>query len=123
MTQTYGFNSEVWGRAREEARQILIQCAREGGKITYSELAAELGTVRLEPNSSAFHAIRDEISRSENAAGRGMLSALVIRKDKRISGLGFFRLARKLGREFDDKREFWKSESERVIDSWRRVRQ
>lgn len=121
--QRHGFDSEVWERAREEARQILIQRAREGRTIAYSELAAELDTVRLEPNSSAFHAILDEISCSENAAGRGMLSALVIRKDKRISGLGFFRLARKLGRKFKDDREFWNREFERVIGSWRRVRQ
>ena len=123
MMQRHGFDSEVWERAREEARQILIQRAREGRTIAYSELAAELDTVRLEPNSSAFHAILDEISCSENAAGRGMLSALVIRKDKRISGLGFFRLARKLGRKFKDDREFWNREFERVIGSWRRVRQ
>lgn len=123
MTQRHGFDPEVWERAREEARQILIQCAREGRKIAYSDLAAELDTVSIEPNSSAFHAMLDEISLCENKAGRGMLSVLVIRKDIRTSGPGFFRLARKLGRKFKDDREFWKSESKRVIGSWRRVLQ
>ena len=124
MTQRHGFDSEVWERAREEARQILIQCAREKRTIAYSELAAELDTVRLEPNSSAFHAILDEISRSENAAGRGMLSVLVVHKgDDQMSGQGFFKLAKCLGRGFKNEPEFWKSESKRVIGSWRRVQQ
>lgn len=124
MTQRHGIDPEVWERAREEARQILIQCAREGRTIAYSELAADLDTVRIEPNSSAFHAILDEISCSENAAGRGMLSVLVVHKgDDQMSGRGFFKLAKCLGREFENEPEFWKIEFERVIGSWRRVRQ
>lgn len=120
MTQEHGFDPEVWERAGEEARQILIQRAREGRTIAYSELAAEVKTVDIQPRSDALAMMLDGISRSENKAGRGMLSALVIRKDKRMSGPGFFRLARKLGRKFDDDREFWKGESKRVIGSWGR---
>lgn len=124
MTQRHGFDPEVWEHAREEARQILIQCAREERTIAYSDLAAELDTIRIEPNSSAFHAILDEISCSENAAGRGMLSVLVVHKgDNQMSGRGFFKLAKCLGKEFDDDEEFWNGESECVIGSWRRVRQ
>ena len=120
MTQRHGFDSEVWERAREEARQILRQRAREGRTIAYSELAEKLN---IQHRSTELAMVLDGISRCEDAAGRGMLSALVIRKDIRISGPGFFRLARKLGREFKDDREFWKSESKRVVGSWRRVRQ
>ena len=122
MTQRHGFDPEVWDAAREEARQILIQCAREGRTIAYSDLAAEL-TIDINPRGNALATMLDCISRSENKAGRGMLSVLVIRKDIRTSGPGFFRLARKLGRKFEDDRKFWNGESKRVIGSWRRVRQ
>lgn len=120
MTQRHGFDPEVWERAREESRQILIQCAREGRTIAYSELAEKLN---IQHRSTELAMMLDCISRSENKAGRGMLSVLVIRKDIRISGPGFFKLAKCLGREFDDKRKFWNGEAERVIGSWRRVRQ
>ena len=104
MTQRHGFDSEEWGRAREEARQILVQRAREGRTIAYSELVGEVKTVDIQPRSDALAMMLDGISRSEDAAGRGMLSALVIRKDKRMPGQGFFKLAKCLGREFDDGR-------------------
>ena len=121
MTQRHGFDSEVWERAREEARQILIQCAREGRTIAYSELAEKLN---IQHRSTELATMLDDISCSENKAGRGMLSVLVVHKgDDQMSGQGFFRLAEHLGREFDDKRESWNRESKRVIGSWRRVRQ
>ena len=121
MTQRHGFDTEVWERAKEEARQILIQRAREERPIAYSELADNLSTIRISPRSAALAAMLDEISRSEDAAGRGILSAFVVRKgDNQIPGSGFFRLAEKLGKEFDNRREFWKAESQRVISAWSR---
>ena len=119
MTQEHGFDPEVWERAGEEARQILIQRAREGRTIAYSELVAEVKTIKVKPNSDALAMMLDGISRSEDAAGRGMLSVLVVHKgDDQMSGRGFFKLAKDLGREFDDECEFWNRESKRVIGSW-----
>ncbi len=121
MRQRHGFDPEVWERAREEARQILIQCTREGRKIAYSDLAEKLN---IQHRSTELATMLDCISRSENKAGRGMLSVLVIHKgDDQMSGRGFFKLAKCLGREFENEPEFWKIEFDRVIGSWRRVRQ
>ena len=122
MTQTYGHPLKVWEEAREEARQILIQCAKDDRTITYRELVAEIRTIRLTPRSRELGEILNQISSAEHAAGRGILSAVVVSKSRGIPGSGFFKLAEELGEQFSDKREFWNKERNRVVDYWRGVR-
>ena len=109
-----------WENAREEARQILIRRAREGQTIFYSELTGEMKTISLDPHEPALGQLLGEISRQEHAAGRGMLSALVVHKnDDQMPGRGFFELALELGEQFSDEVEFWVCQSKKVMDCWR----
>lgn len=116
----YGFSSQQWEAGREEIRRTLIARAREGRTISYSELISQVHTVRLSPDASALAAMLGEISEAEDAQGRGMLSVLVVHRDGDMRpGLGFFELARKLGRDTSDTDRFWLEELKRVTDSWR----
>ncbi|MXY44633.1 MAG: hypothetical protein F4Y50_11375 [Dehalococcoidia bacterium] len=120
MTQTYGFPLEVWEEAKEETRQILIQCARDEKPIAYSELVAEIHTIRFEPQDPRLGEMLGQISSAENVAGRGMLSLLVVHKGgDHMPGPGFFNLAESLGKQFDDNLTFWVKEFEYVIEYWR----
>jgi hypothetical protein len=97
------------------AWEILVERAREGQTITYGELATAM---LLSPQSAQFTDTLNELSRSENAAGRGLLSVLVIRQREGTPGVGFFRLAQELGRQFDDEEQFFREEVERVTAHW-----
>ncbi len=119
MTQTFGFPLEVWEEAKEEARQILIQCARTEQTIAYSELVANTYTIRFEPQDPKLAEMLDQISSSEYAEGKGLLSVLVIHKGgDGMPGPGFFKLAKRLGMRVDDHLEFWVKEFQRVTCSW-----
>ena len=63
--------------------------------------------------------ILDGISRAEHDAGRPLLSAVVIRRDKNMPGNGFFTLARSLHLHRDgDDLQYWLEELRRVHDYW-----
>ncbi len=112
-------NERVWQAAKDEVRRILIERARNRETIAYSELAGAISNVSLPPDSGKLADILREISSEEHAAGRGMLSAVVVHgKGNRMPGPGFFRLAESLGRDTKDKRVFWSNELERVHENW-----
>ena len=122
MTQTYGHPLEEWEQAREEVRRLLIQCAKDDRTTTYSELVCEIHTIALTPRSRKLAELLNQVASAEHAAGRGILSAVVVSKSRGIPGSGFFKLAEELGEQFSDKREFWNKERNRVVDYWRGVR-
>lgn len=97
------------------AWEVLVARAREGRTISYGEMA---NTLLLSPQSSEFTESLNELSRTEEAAGRGLLSVLVIRQRQGTPGAGFFDLARELGRQFTNEKVFYLEESERVIAQW-----
>ncbi len=97
------------------AWEVLVARAREGRTITYGEMATALV---LSPQSSQFTELLNELSRAEEAAGRGLLSVLVVRKRQGTPGMGFFNLARELGRKFENEKVFYLEESERVVAQW-----
>ena len=61
----------------------------------------------------------NQIGEQETANGRPLLTAVVVSKDKRVSGEGFFVLARQ-SRLFNntDSRTFWESELKKVHNFW-----
>ncbi len=97
------------------AWEILVARAREGRTISYGEMATALV---LSPQSGQFTEILNELSRTEETAGRGLLGVLVVRKRQGTPGAAFFNLAREVGRRFDNERIFYLEESERVIAHW-----
>lgn len=120
MSSKYGSDPVIWEKAKSEVRDALIGRAKEGRTICYSELAESIETIHLEADSYALAHLLGEISTEEDSAGRGMLSVIVVRKDSGMEpGPGFFKLARKLGRDTSDQIAFWVKEFERVQELWR----
>lgn len=101
--------------ALARAWEVLVARAREGRTISYGEMATALV---LSPQSGQFTETLNELSRTEEAAGRGLLGVLVVRKRQGTPGAAFFNLARELGRQFENEKIFYLEESERVVAQW-----
>jgi hypothetical protein len=109
----------VWERAKVEAVREISSRARSESTITYSDLTQKISSIAFGPGDSSFHYLLYEISREEDAAGRGLLSALVVRKEDGLPGHGFFDLARELGRDVTDPMRGWTEEVKLVFAKWR----
>ena len=100
----------------------LIQIARKKETITYGEIAEMMPNIPKRGNymSREVGQISGEISQYEYLHGRPLLSAVVIRGDKKTPGEGFFNMARELSKlqEDMDKRSFWERELEEVYKTW-----
>lgn len=119
MNAKYGYPIDDWNKAKDEMRRIIIERAKVYGRIPYSELVAKVQTIRIEPESYALAAMLGEISTEENAAGRGMLSAIVVHKHGDMQpGPGFFELAKELGRDTSDVLRCWIEEFNKVHGYW-----
>ncbi len=114
MITKYGYSQEIWDRAKKEVRGILIEVAKASKTILYSELVNKIKTIQLEPDSYALANMLGEISSSEDNAGRGMLSAVVVNKETGRPGPGFFDLAKGRGRSVSDVEECWINELNKV---------
>ena len=99
----YGYKWSDWVKAAEEMRRILIDHARSGQPIYYSDLARRIQAIQLDPHSFAMAALLGEISTEEYEAGRGMLSALAVSKSDGFPAAGFFNLAEDLGLDTSDR--------------------
>jgi hypothetical protein len=103
---------------RAELKAILAEVARRRALISYVELVACISSAHLPPNDPAIGALLGELSADEDDAGRGLLSALVVRQDTGLPGTGFFRMAAGRGRSVDDRRACWEQERDRVYGVW-----
>lgn len=103
-----------------QARAALIDTARRRRFIAYSDLVRRVTAFPLRPDDPRLHGILDEISRAEDAAGRGLLSIVVVHKTgDMMPGKGFFDLARFLGRDVADTEKFWSKEVAHVFAAWK----
>jgi hypothetical protein len=115
----YGVAQSNWNEAKAEARRLMIARARVRGMIPYSELARATTSAHFEPHDQQFFHLIGEISAEEDAAGRGMLSVVVVhRHGDRQPGPGFFEFARQLGRDTSDILRCWVDELHRVHAVW-----
>lgn len=105
-----------WQDLKAEARQIMIDLARAGQVVTYSELCAMLTTAYIHYHSPLLVRLLDEIGVAEVQAGRPVLPALVVAKQTGIPGAGFFKIDS--GEAIDDPKAYWQRELERVFDYW-----
>ena len=75
----------------------LVQGARARGFVHYGELAKMLGIDMDNPHFGALVGkVLGQISEDEVAAGRPMISAIVVSKDDMLPGHGFFTLGQEL---------------------------
>jgi hypothetical protein len=96
---------------------IRAEC-EEDPCITYSDLVNEL-PFDIAPSDKRFHDLLDQLSVEEYHSGRGLLSVLVVQKDSRLPGPGFFAIARFCGERFDDERKFFELAKQQVLDYYR----
>lgn len=113
--ETFGFKPEAWELAKGEATCAIVRVGKRDDFITYSELAAAIKSIHLEPHHFEMNRLLDQISKEEDAAGRGIITALVVLKDERVPGEGFWATARDIGRVWTDKWVFWAEEVKRVM--------
>ncbi len=123
MIETHGHPLTLWEEAKEEARQILIQCAKEDRTIAVSELVREIRTISLAPRSRALSEMLNQIAFAEYAAGRGILTVMVVAKGRGMPGPGFFKFLLEIGVKFTNKRDFYTQERIRVVDYWQGVQE
>ena len=115
----HGFAQDAWEKAKAEAREIMITRARLRGMIPYSELANKIKGIRLGAYDQRFFHFLGEISQDEDAAGRGMLTVLVVHKSGDMQpGPGFYELASYLERDTRDGLKCWIEELHRVHAIW-----
>jgi len=112
---TYGYPINAWEHAKKEAIRGIVDEARKGSAIYYSDLTKHIRSIGFGPHDSGFHHLLGQISVEENAAGRGMLSVLVIRKEDGMPGPGFFDLAQRLGRDVKNRERCWSEEARLVL--------
>jgi hypothetical protein len=75
----------------------LVQAARARDFVHYGELANMLGIDMDNPHFGAqVGKVLGRISEDEVAAGRPMISAIVVSKDDMLPGSGFFKLGQEL---------------------------
>jgi len=114
-----GYPVRKWDAAKREVRAVLIERAKAGDIIPYVELTRNITAIQLEPQSFALTIMLREIAAEEHAAGRGMLTALVVYSSGDMQpGPGFFDLADRLGKNTNDTLKCWIKELKRVYGYW-----
>jgi len=117
----YGFTAAQWESAKTEAKAILAEYAKKGLTVAYSDFVKKLHVITLEHRDPRLFHFLGEISSEEHAAGRGMLSALVVHKQGDMRpGPGFFELAERLGHKTRDMDKLWIDELQKVFAVWRK---
>ena len=104
MEEDFGYDLSDWEKAKLEAEQYLIKQAAILGQreyIFYSTLASIIKTIKIDAHSVAMSHLLAQISEKTYLSHGFMLSALVVSKEYKIPGEGFFELAKKLYK--DDK--------------------
>ena len=118
----HGFSDAAWEAAKAEGKAALAECARAKKMMSYTDFMHHICSISFEtPHDSRLPQFLAEISTEEVKAGRGMMTALVVRKngDPR-PGRGFFELAERLGYDVSDPEKFWIEQVNKVFASWQK---
>ncbi len=120
MKDTYGqHTAATWDAAKREMTLVLRRCAARRQMVCYSDMLHGVTSIRFDLDDVAYHRMLGEISRTEDAHGRGMLSAIVVHKTgDQQPGDGFYDLADELGRDTSDDLKCWIDEVKVVFDVW-----
>lgn len=121
----WGHHIEKLKQAIIETEKILVRVAQKRTLITYSDLCEQITSVKFAPEDHAFHAVLGEVSVRGNRNGEGLLSVLVVYKnrDRQRPGPGFFNMGRWLGYELPNQEAedaFWAEQANRVYAANRR---
>jgi hypothetical protein len=115
VEELYGHRIDLWETAKAEAVRVLKDKAKAKGLMTYGELTRQISAINFDPHAYDFRHFLGQLSSESDAAGEGMITALVIYKDgDQLPGPGFFDLAKRLGRDISDRVKCWSDEVKRV---------
>jgi len=121
--ETFGYPVKVWQAAKDQARAVLIDCAKKQATIAYSELVAKVAAIDLPPHDPRLDELLGQLSSEEAAAGRGMLSVIVVHKSGDLRpGAGFYACAEQLGLGTSDREKLWVDQLNKVYSTWGDVR-
>jgi hypothetical protein len=95
-------------RPVQTLRDVLVEVAARGETITYEQLRS--GLVLAGDIVPALRALSED----EDDAGRGLLTAVVVRSDTGKPGNGWFRLAAERGRDVTQADAAWQAERARL---------
>ncbi|MEH7505814.1 hypothetical protein V7152_28320 [Neobacillus drentensis] len=116
----FNLTSEQLNTVKDELRNLIINVAKQQARISYSVLCSQVKSTFIEPDSHLLAYLLDQISREEDAGGRGMLSVVVVHKDGDMQpGNGFYKLEKQLGKDTSDRLAFWMNEFNKVHAFWR----
>jgi hypothetical protein len=98
-------------------RSVLTAVATADGTISYEDLLDAIG--RQDPGlrdraETDLAPVLRAVSVAEDEAGRGLLTAVVVRPGSGLPGGGFFALAAERGRDVTDRQVAWHHELARV---------
>jgi hypothetical protein len=106
-----------WTAVKDEIRAILIEVAKAGHTITYSELTSMLQTAYVHYHSQVLVQLLTDIGREEHLAGRPVLPALVVTKQTGMPGGGYFRFGPGEA-EVNDPAALWAEDVKQVYTYW-----
>jgi hypothetical protein len=118
----HGFSDAAWSAAKAEGKAALAQCARAKKMISYTDFIRHICSISFAtPYDSRLPRFLAEVSTEEAKAGRGTMTALVVRKngDQKPGG-GFFELAERLGYDVSEPEKFWLEQVNKVFASWQK---
>lgn len=100
--------------------EAIKEAAREGKPIYYGELAQLVGLKMNDENdrTKLFETL-NKITLHEHKEGRPLLTAIVIARESKMPGYGFFVAARKLGLQRSTNTEFFYAEVKKVFEYWK----
>jgi hypothetical protein len=114
----WGFEEAAWEAAKSEAKTVLAEHAKRREMITYQEFLRSIQAIRIEKRGLLLRSFLFEISWEESAAGRGMLTALIVTKTGSGPDAVLAHLAESLGIQIRDIDTFWIQELDRVFEAW-----
>jgi hypothetical protein len=117
-----GYTAADYAKAEDQILALMQERAEAKGFYYYGELAPLSKHVPFDAHDRDFWALLGRISEREDAAGRGMLSAIVVHKGANGENIGpgdgFYTVAAQLGRNVSDRLRCWTDEFNRVHNCW-----
>jgi hypothetical protein len=115
----HGFDPSDWEAAKDEARAVMYETAGKRDTIAYSDLVAEIRSVRMDAHDPRLAHFLGQIAREDDDNGLGLTTVVVVHKRGDMQpGPGFFEMAESQGRTVKDQTEFWIEELNRVHARW-----
>ena len=128
LEKTYGFPEPTWRSARvwPTGRLRRVAASGHGETVSYGELCDEMrkrNLIELEPHGTPFAALLGQINVIEHDEENPLISAVVVNRDTKQPGVGFWNIARDLdlspGETEDEREAFWLSSLKACHERWK----